>query len=181
VRFGRRASGVSDLESLYRASRGEGFGVEVKRRILIGTFVLSAGYQEAFYGQALRMRRALGEQVQRLAGSIDAILLPTSPTTPFRLGEKLQDPLAMYVSDTFTIGANLLGHAAVSFPAGKSSDGLPIGMQLYACGSGNIDSSGIHPGEETLLRLVRAHELASDGLGSLADPASPLFRDWSAG
>src|SRR5690606_23512243 len=156
-------------------------GVEVKRRILVGTFVLSAGYQEAFYGQALRMRRALGEQVRELAGSIDAILLPTSPTTAFRLGEKLQDPLAMYVSDTFTIGANLLGHAAVSFPAGKSSEGLPIGMQLYACGSGKIDAAGLHPGEETLLRLVRAHELASDGLGSLADPASPLFRDWSAG
>jgi aspartyl-tRNA(Asn)/glutamyl-tRNA(Gln) amidotransferase subunit A len=190
VRYGRRAAGVSGLDSLYRTSRGEGFGVEVKRRILVGTFVLSAGYYDAYYGEALRVRRELREQVSALRTSVDAILLPTAPTPAFRLGEKLVDPLSMYLSDLFTIGANLIGNAAVTFPAGKSSDGLPIGMQLYgldgapassslqgSSGDGS-DGAGSDPRggsqEEALLRLVRAFELAADGLGSLTDPASPL-------
>lgn len=170
VRYGRRASGAPDLDTLYRWSRGEGFGVEVKRRILIGTFVLSAGYYDAYYGEALRVRDELREQMNALRNSVEAILLPAAPTTAFRLGEKLQDPLSMYLSDLFTIGANLIGNAAVTFPAGKSSEGLPVGMQLYGCGDRND--------EELLLRLVRAFELASDGLGSLADPVSPLMREW---
>jgi aspartyl-tRNA(Asn)/glutamyl-tRNA(Gln) amidotransferase subunit A len=166
VRYGRRIAGEGDLRALYEESRGAGFGTEVKRRILMGTFVLSAGYAEAYYGKARRVAADLGRRTLEAMEGLDALLLPTSPTPAFRLGEKVNDPLAMYLSDVFTILANLLQFPAVSFPGGTSATGLPIGLQLY----------GRPHGEATLLRLVQAHERVHDGSGSVRGGAGPAAR-----
>ena len=132
VRFGARAGDGDDLRAMFRATRGAGFGAEVKRRILLGTFALSAGYHDAYYGRAMRARTLLRRDFESAyAAGIDAILLPTTPTPAFPLGEKVDDPLAMYLSDVFTATINLAGLPAISVPAGDSQ-GLPVGAQLVA-------------------------------------------------
>ncbi len=133
VRYGRRAEGASTLDDLIRRSRGEGLGAEVKRRIMLGTYALSAGYYEAYYVRAQRLRARLGAEFARLFrdDGVDAVLAPTTPTTAFPLGEKTTDPYEMYLNDVYTVSANLAGLPAVSIPAG-SSGGLPVGVQLMA-------------------------------------------------
>ncbi|CAK0747343.1 Glutamyl-tRNA(Gln) amidotransferase subunit A [Gammaproteobacteria bacterium] len=129
VRFGHRCDQPADLLDLYRRSRAEGFGSEVKRRIMIGTYVLSTGYYDAYYLKAQRLRRLIAEDFRRAFESVDVILGPTSPTTAFRLGERTQDPVTMYLSDIYTIAVNLAGVPALSLPVGPV-DGLPVGLQL---------------------------------------------------
>lgn len=131
VRFGYRCENPADLDDLYRRSRGEGFGPEVKRRILTGTYALSVGYYDAYYRQAQRVRRRILESFTEAFETVDALFLPTTPTTAFKLGEKRNDPIALYEEDRFTIPANLAGLPALSFPVGFSN-GLPVGAQLLA-------------------------------------------------
>lgn len=130
MRYGRRAEDPLSPEDMYVRSRSEGFGPEVKRRIMLGSFVLSAGYADAYYNKAQRVRRMIAEATQTLLKSYDFVLSPTSPTTPFKLGAKSGDPVSMYLSDLFTVHANLSGHPAVSIPLGAHSNGLPYGVQL---------------------------------------------------
>ncbi len=129
IRFGHRAD-APDLRQVYGKSRAEGFGAEVKRRIMLGTYVLSTGYYDAYYKKAMQVRRLICRDFEQAFATCDAILGPVSPTTAFKFGEKLSDPLQMYLSDIFTIAANLAGVPAHSFPAGRDELGLPIGMQL---------------------------------------------------
>src|SRR6185295_7624944 len=131
VRYGPRAD-ESSLLSLYVESRTAGFGPEVKRRILLGTFALSAGYYDAYYGRAMRARQLLLEDFERAFEEVDAIVCPTIPTPAFRLGEKVDDPLTMYLSDIFTVPASLAGLPAISVPSGLSRGGLPLGVQIMA-------------------------------------------------
>jgi aspartyl-tRNA(Asn)/glutamyl-tRNA(Gln) amidotransferase subunit A len=129
VRYGHRAAGVSDAIDLYYRSRSEGFGAEVKRRIILGTYVLSSGYYDAYYLRAQKVRTLIRNDFLRAYEQVDAILTPTTPTPAFKRGEKI-DPLAMYLSDIYTIGVNLAGLPGLSMPAGFSRTGLPIGVQL---------------------------------------------------
>ena len=151
VRYGLRTRS-SGLHEMMSASRGAGFGREVKRRILLGTFVLSAGYYDAYYEKAQRVRSLIGRDFARAFERVDAVILPTSPETAFPLGAKSEDPLSMYLADVFTITANLTGTPAVSFPAGFDTAGLPIGVQLI----------GRHFEEGTILRLTHAFQSATD-------------------
>jgi len=129
VRFGHRCDEPRDLTDLYTRSRAEGFGAEVKRRIMIGTYVLSAGYYDAYYLKAQKVRRLIADDFRRAFGQVDVIAGPTSPETPFRLGEKSADPVQMYLSDIYTIAVNLAGLPGLSMPAGTVGN-LPVGMQL---------------------------------------------------
>jgi aspartyl-tRNA(Asn)/glutamyl-tRNA(Gln) amidotransferase subunit A len=129
VRYGPRAS-ERDLASLYVETRSTGFGPEVKRRILLGTFALAAGYYEAYYGRAMRARALLSEDFERAFGRADVIVCPSIPAPAFRIGEKIEDPLTMYLSDVFTVPASLAGLPAISVPSGLSRDGLPLGLQI---------------------------------------------------
>jgi len=129
VRFGYRASDPRDLEDLYTRSRGEGFGEEVKRRILIGTYALSAGYYDAYYLQAQKVRRLIRNDFMRAFEQVDVIMGPTAPSVAFKLGEKADDPVSMYLSDIYTIAVNLAGLPAMSIPAGFSA-GLPVGLHI---------------------------------------------------
>ena len=129
VRFGYRASEPKDLEDLYTRSRGEGFGDEVKRRILVGTYALSAGYYDAYYLQAQKVRRLIRDDFLSAFGQVDVIMGPTAPSVAFRLGEKADDPVSMYLSDTYTIAVNLAGLPAMSITAGFSG-GLPVGLHV---------------------------------------------------
>jgi aspartyl-tRNA(Asn)/glutamyl-tRNA(Gln) amidotransferase subunit A len=131
VRYGPRGSGNS-LQEMYRSTRHDGFGKEVKRRILLGTYALSAGYYDAYYLKALKVRTLMLKDFQKAFESVDVILTPTSPTVAFRIGEKTNDPLAMYLSDIFTITQPLAGVPAISVPCGKNSENMPVGMQLIA-------------------------------------------------
>ena len=165
VRYGARAAaddggeaGGSPLSRMYDRTRDAGFGAEVKRRIMLGTYALSAGYYDAYYGRAQRVRGLIRRDYSRAfdpgAGpGVDAVAMPTTPAPAFRLGEHLQDPLAMYLGDVFTVSANLTGLPAVSVPAGLTAAGLPVGLQLV----------GRAFDEATLLRLAHAHERAADG------------------
>lgn len=133
IRYGYRAAGVSSLKDVYRRTRTEGFGEEVKRRIMIGTYVLSSGYYEAFYRKAQQVRTLIARDfTQVFAADCDVIATPVAPTTAYKLGEKLTDPLQMYLGDIFTIPVSLAGLPALSIPGGLSSVGLPIGVQLIA-------------------------------------------------
>jgi aspartyl-tRNA(Asn)/glutamyl-tRNA(Gln) amidotransferase subunit A len=131
VRYGHRAGSPSDLADLYTRSRAEGFGAEVRRRILLGTFVLSSGYYDAYYRQAQRVRRLIAEDFARAFAAVDLLAGPTAPTVAFRIGEKTTDPLAMYAADVNTVAVNLAGLPAISVPAGFVG-GLPVGLQLCA-------------------------------------------------
>ena len=129
VRFGHRCEHPRDLTDLYLRSRGEGFGAEVKRRILVGTYALSTGYYDAYYAQAQKLRRLIKQDFQRVLSEVDLIAGPTAPTVAFKLGQKIADPVAMYLSDIYTTAVNLAGLPALSIPAGVV-DGLPVGLQL---------------------------------------------------
>lgn len=132
IRYGYRSPNATDLESTYKKSRSEGFGPEVKRRIMLGTFVLSAGYYDAYYSKAQKVRRLLRDKTQEIFDSYDLILLPTTPGAAFEFGANSADPIKMYLEDIFTVQANLTGFPAISVPAGKNKAGLPFGIQLMA-------------------------------------------------
>jgi len=132
VRYGLRESGNGDLREMYRATRMAGFGKEVKLRILLGTYALSAGYYDAYYNKALKVRTLMVRDFHEAFEDVDVILTPTTPTAAFKVGEKTSDPLSMYLSDIFTITCNLCGLPGISIPCGKNSAGLPVGMQLIA-------------------------------------------------
>ena len=132
VRYGVRKGGDAGLHDMYRKTRMSGFGKEVKRRILLGTYALSAGYYDAYYLKAMKVRTLILQDFRKAFEQVDVILTPTSPTVAFRIGEKADDPLSMYLSDIFTITCNLAGLPGISVPCGKNSAGLPIGMQLLA-------------------------------------------------
>jgi len=132
VHYGRRAQGHKDIIDLYSGSRGEGFGAEVQRRLMLGTHALSSGYYDAYYLKALKVRTLIKRDFAEAFEKVDVIASPVAPTTAFRLGEKLQDPLAMYLSDVYTVSANLAGLCAISVPAGFDGADLPIGLQLQA-------------------------------------------------
>jgi aspartyl-tRNA(Asn)/glutamyl-tRNA(Gln) amidotransferase subunit A len=157
VRYGHRAEGATDVVDLNMRTRGEGFGDEVKRRIVLGTYALSAGYYEAYYGQAQKVRTLVIDDFRTAYERFDLLVGPTSPTTAFRIGEKAEDPLAMYLSDVFTIPCDLAGNPAISIPCGLDDMGLPVGLQLM----------GRHLDEATVLRA--AHALEQD-LGWSARP-----------
>ena len=151
VRYGARADSVSTLGDMYERSRHDGFGAEVKRRIMLGTYVLSAGYYDAYYKKAQQVRTLIARDYTRAFESVDLIALPTSPCAAFRLGERADDPLQMYLADVFTVGANLAGLPGVSVPCGLTADRLPIGLQFIA-----------RPWEEaTMLRMADAYEVAT--------------------
>jgi aspartyl-tRNA(Asn)/glutamyl-tRNA(Gln) amidotransferase subunit A len=133
VRYGLRSAIDEDVVAMTSRTRADGFGTEVKRRIMLGTYALSAGYYDAYYGKAQRTRTLIMEELERAYSSVDLIVCPTSPTTAFALGERVADPLAMYLSDIYTVPFNLAGNAAMSVPCGTSpEDGLPVGLQIVA-------------------------------------------------
>ncbi|MEA2555992.1 MAG: aspartyl-tRNA(Asn)/glutamyl-tRNA(Gln) amidotransferase subunit [Actinomycetota bacterium] len=132
VRFGYRAEGGTDVEDMMSRTRGAGFGPEVKRRIMLGTYSLSAGYYDAYYGQAQKVRTLIIGDYEAAFANYDVLVSPTSPTTAFKIGERADDPMAMYLSDVFTIPANLAGVPAISIPSGFDGTGLPIGLQFTA-------------------------------------------------
>jgi len=151
VRFGHRAKDTGDLFDMYCRSRGEGFGAEVKRRIMTGTYVLSAGYYDAYYLKAQQVRQLIADDFRTAFKDVDVIAGPTSPTPAFRLGDKIDDPITMYLNDIYTIGANLAGLPAASLPCGFA-DGLPVGLHIVAP----------HFGEDVLLRCAHQFEKHSD-------------------
>jgi aspartyl-tRNA(Asn)/glutamyl-tRNA(Gln) amidotransferase subunit A len=131
VKYGFRAEGTKNLFDMYCRTRSEGFGDEVKRRIMLGTYTLSAGYYDAYYRKAQKVRTLIARDFEQALERCDVLIMPTSPTVAFKLGEKLDDPLQMYLSDIYTISANLAGVPALSVPCGVSSEGLPIGLQIF--------------------------------------------------
>jgi len=132
ARYGRRSADSSNLNNMYFNSRSEGFGDEVKRRIMLGTYVLSAGYYDAYYGKAQKVRRLIKNDFDKVFEEVDLLITPTTPTTAFKIGEKVSDPLQMYLGDIYTTSANLAGIPALNVPVGADDNGLPIGMQLMA-------------------------------------------------
>jgi aspartyl-tRNA(Asn)/glutamyl-tRNA(Gln) amidotransferase subunit A len=148
VRYGYRAKGVRTLSDMYRRSRDEGFGAEAKRRIMLGTYALSAGYYDAYYLKAQKVRTLLTRDFDEAFKKVDAIVTPTTPTAAFKLGEKVDDPLAMYLADIYTVTADLAGIPGISIPCGRTRENLPIGMQIL----------GRHFDEATILRLAHAFE-----------------------
>lgn len=150
VRYGLRVDGDS-LDAMYENTRGEGFGHEVKRRVLIGTYVLSAGYYDAYYLKAQQVRTLIAQDFSRAFEDVDVLLTPTSPSAAFAIGEKMDDPVTMYLNDIFTVPANMAGLPAISVPAGLDGGGLPLGLHLI----------GKPFDEETVLRAAGALESAA--------------------
>ena len=151
VRFGYRCKDPHDLEDLYKRSRGEGFGTEVKRRIMIGTYALSAGYYDAYYVKAQQLRRMISDDFIQAFKQVDVILGPTAPDIAFNIGEKTSDPVAMYLSDIYTIAVNLAGLPGMSIPAGFSNN-MPVGLQLI----------GNYFDESRLLNVAHQYQQATD-------------------
>jgi aspartyl-tRNA(Asn)/glutamyl-tRNA(Gln) amidotransferase subunit A len=152
VRYGHRAKEYADLMDMYCRTRAEGFGAEVKQRILVGTYVLSHGYYDAYYLQAQKVRRLISREFQQAFQQVDLILGPTAPTTAFELGAKTSDPVQMYLGDIFTIPAPLAGLPALSVPCGFDDAGLPVGLQLM----------GPHFSETRLLGAAHRYQQATD-------------------
>jgi len=152
VKYGHRSAEHADMIAMYSKTRGEGFGDEVKRRIMLGTFALSSGYYDAYFLKAARVRRMIKQDFDEAFEQVDAIFTPVTPTPAFKIGEKVDDPLAMYLSDIFTISCNLAGISGISVPCGFTSDGLPIGMQLM--------SARWH--DAALLRAAAAYQRETD-------------------
>jgi len=151
VKYGLREEG-GDLMQMYMKTRQRGFGPEVKRRIILGTFSLSSGYYDAYYKKAQQVRSLIKQDFERAFEGVDVIITPTTPTPAFKIGEKIDDPLKMYLNDIFTISANLAGVPAISIPCGFTSEGLPVGLQII----------GRHFDEETILRVAYAYEQSTD-------------------
>jgi aspartyl-tRNA(Asn)/glutamyl-tRNA(Gln) amidotransferase subunit A len=152
VKYGFRDKEKADLMDMYRSTRSQGFGSEVQRRIIIGTYCLSAGYYDAYYGKASQVRTLIMEDFKKAFDSCDVILSPVAPTPAFKMGENIDDPLTMYLSDIFTLSANLAGIPGMSIPCGFSKTGLPIGLQIL----------GSHFGEEKILRTAYHFEKSTD-------------------
>jgi aspartyl-tRNA(Asn)/glutamyl-tRNA(Gln) amidotransferase subunit A len=152
VRYGYRSPSSATLSDMYSHSRDEGFGAEVKRRIMLGTYALSAGYYDAYYLKAQKVRRLLADEFLRTFAEVDAIVTPTAPTPAFKLGEKTGDPLAMYLADIYTVTASLAGICGVTVPCGATKAGLPVGMQVLSA----------HLKEATAFRVARAVEAAQN-------------------
>ncbi len=159
VRYGMRVSDGKTLSEMYRRTRDAGLGTEVKRRIMLGTYVLSAGYYDAYYLKAQRVRSLLAHGFDKAFAAVDVVVTPTTPTAAFKLGEKADDPLAMYLADIYTVTANLAGVPGISVPCGKNKNGLPIGVQIL----------GKHFNEPTVLRVAHVVEHA---MAALVDPLS---------
>jgi len=151
VRYGYRAKDAHTLSEMYRRSRDQAFGAEVKRRIMLGTYALSAGYYDAYYLKAQKVRTLLTRDFEDAFRKVDAIVAPVSPTAAFKLGEKVDDPLAMYLADIYTVTADLAGIPGISVPCGQTKEKLPIGLQILAR----------HFDESTMLRVAQASEKAA--------------------
>jgi aspartyl-tRNA(Asn)/glutamyl-tRNA(Gln) amidotransferase subunit A len=151
VRYGLREAGDGTLMGMYRATRGRGFGAEVKRRIILGTYVLSAGYYDAYYRKGQQVRALVTQDFREAFTNVDAIVTPTSPVPAFKLGERTDDPLAMYLADIYTVTGSLAGVPGISAPCGKTPDGLPVGLQIF----------GPHFGEARVLQIAHAFEQVS--------------------
>ena len=151
VRYGYRTSDVRTLSEMYRRTRDHGFGAEVKRRIMLGTYALSAGYYDAYYLKAQKVRTLLVRDFEEAFKKVNAIVTPTSPTAAFKLGEKVDDPLSMYLADIFTVTADLAGIPGISVPCGQTKENLPVGLQIL----------GKHFDEATILRVAHAYERAA--------------------
>jgi aspartyl-tRNA(Asn)/glutamyl-tRNA(Gln) amidotransferase subunit A len=163
VKYGFRAAGADhDLRAMYLETRAQGFGPEVKRRIMLGTYVLSTGYYDAYYLKAQRVRTLIRQDYDRAFAEVDVVAMPTSPTAAFKVGERIDDPLQMYLADIFTVSANLAGLPAISVPCGFTANGLPIGLQL----------TGRMFDEQTVLRIADAYE--KDSQWSTREPTLPL-------
>jgi aspartyl-tRNA(Asn)/glutamyl-tRNA(Gln) amidotransferase subunit A len=148
VRYGYRAPDARNLSQMYRRTRDHGFGAEVKRRIMLGTYALSAGYYDAYYLKAQKVRALLTRDFDEAFKKVDAIVTPTSPTAAFKLGDKVDDPLAMYLADIYTVTANIAGVPGISVPCGETKEKLPIGLQIL----------GKHFDEATILRVANEYE-----------------------
>ncbi|MDK2991086.1 MAG: aspartyl-tRNA(Asn)/glutamyl-tRNA(Gln) amidotransferase subunit, partial [Clostridiales bacterium] len=148
VKYGYRAAQYDDMIDMYKKTRSEGFGSEVKRRIMLGTYALSSGYYDAYYLKALKVRTLITRDFQRAFEKYDVLVVPTSPTTAFKIGERMDDPMEMYLSDVCTVPVNIAGLPAISIPCGLDSRGLPIGLQII----------GKAFDEETILRVAYAFE-----------------------
>lgn len=151
VRYGQRSSNTTDLQSMYKKTRTEGFGKEVQRRILLGTFVLSASYYDAYYTKAQKVRRLIREQTKKILTEYDFILSPTTPTTAFKIGEHTNNPVEMYLADLFSVHANVAGVPAISVPCGKDNQGLPIGLQITA---NDFDEAGLFQFSQVIQNLA---------------------------
>ena len=149
VRYGLRVSG-STLNEMYKKTRGRGFGPEVKRRIMLGTYALSSGYYDAYYLRAQKVRTLIARDFSEAFERVDTIVTPTTPTPAFKLGEKTQDPLQMYLADIYTVTGSLAGIPGISVPCGRTAEGLPVGMQIL----------GPHFSESRVLQLAHAFEAA---------------------
>ena len=159
VHYGHRTSKKTDMVNMYSVSREEGFGDEAKRRIMLGTYALSSGYYDAYYLKALKVRRLVKGDFDEAWKKVDAVVCPTAPTTAFKVGERVDDPLSMYLSDVFTTPASLAGIPGISIPCGFDGKGLPVGLQIMAP---NLK-------ESRLFRIARAFQRETDFHLSLPD------------
>jgi len=165
MRYGLRAGddGSASVEEVMARTREEGFGAEVKRRIMLGTYALSSGYYDAYYGQAQKVRTLISRDFAEAFGQVDVLISPTTPTTAFKIGEKVDDPLAMYLNDIATIPVNLAGNCAMSVPIGLASeDGLPVGLQIMAPAQGDDRLYRVGAALEQALLDKRGHALIEE-------------------